>query len=307
MTGKEFAVLFNPSIGSDITKRLEEFEHIEIKVNTSQRIMLVEVLDAVSQGFDVKPLEAALCGALKLNKATVSLNVVEQAEADNDIIIEIDKVSTLLKKRVASANGFMNDATGVLNGNCYTVTVSAAGAAILRSMKADKDIAVIIKELYGIDVNVEIVAGAAVKEMTVEEMQRAEDSKVVKDKPIEKVIKKTFEDLPICTDYAKIIYGEKIQSDRHPVPISDITPESGTVFVWGDVFSLEIRSTKDGRNRIITFNFYDGTASYSAKIFGDNMSTQYLNDKLKDGMTVLIRGTVMYDKYARENTVDVRS
>ena len=307
MTGKDFAALFNPSIGSDVTKRIEEFEHIEIKVNTSQRIMLVEVLDAVSKGFDVSPLEAALCSALKLNKATVSLNVVEQAEEGKNIIIEIDKVSTLLKKRVSSANGFMNDAVGELNGNVYKVTVSSAGAAILRSMKADKDIAAIIKELYGVDVNVEIVAGAAVKEMTVEEMQRAEDSKVVKDKPVEKVIKKTFEDLPICTDYAKIIYGEKIQSDRHPVPIADITPESGTVFVWGDVFSLEIRSTKDGRNRIITFNFYDGTASYSAKIFGDNMSTQYLNEKLKDGMTVLIRGTVMYDKYARENTVDVRS
>ena len=126
MTGKDFAVLFNPSIGSDITKRLEEFEHIEIKVNTSQRIMLVEVLDAVSQGFDVKPLETALCGALKLNSATVSLNIVEHNETGKDIVIEIDKVSTLLKKRVASANGFMNDAKGELHGNSYTVTVSAA-------------------------------------------------------------------------------------------------------------------------------------------------------------------------------------
>ena len=201
MTGKDFALLFNPSIGSDVTKRLENFEHIEIKVNTSQRIMLVEVLDAVSQGFDVTPLETALCAALKLNKATVRLNVVEMTESGKGIDIEIEKVSTLLKKRVASANGFMNDASGELNGNLYTVKVSAAGAAILRSMKVDKDIAAIIKELYGIDVNVEIVAGAAVKEMTVEEMQRAEDSKVVKDKPVEKVIKKTFEDLPICTAY----------------------------------------------------------------------------------------------------------
>lgn len=307
MTGKDFAVLFNPCIGSDVTERLKNFEHIEIKVNTPDRIMLVEVLDAVSQGFDVKPLETALCAALKLNKATVKLNIVEKSGNEESINIEIEKVSTLLKKRVASANGFMNDAVGQFDGNHYIVTVSTAGAAILRSMKADKDIAAIIKELYGIDVTVDIQGRASANEITVEQMQREEDSKVVTEKPVEKVIKKTFEDLPICTDYAKVIYGEKIQAERHPVPIADITPESGTVFVWGDVFSLEIRSTKDSRNRIITFNFYDGTASYSAKIFGDNMSTQYIADKLKDGMTVLIRGTVMYDKYARENTVDVRS
>ncbi len=312
MTGKQFAALLSPVVGLELCKPFSEYNSIDVNVNTVERTMVIDVFDAAFDVPQKAELEKSLCDELQLERAIININLlvisqpaVERLEKQADI--DFGKVSDMLKKRVAPANGFMNDATGELKDNIYTVTLSSAGAAVLKNMKAEKELAAIIDELYGVKLTVELVGRVTSDTITVEEMQRIEDSKVTVEKPVEKVIKKTFEDLPICTEYAKVIYGERIQQDKHPVAIAEITPESGTVLIWGDVFSLEVRSTKDGRNRIITFNFADDTGSYSAKIFGDNMSTQYIAENLKDGMTVLIRGTVMYDKYARENTVDVRS
>ncbi|MBQ3603769.1 MAG: PolC-type DNA polymerase III [Clostridia bacterium] len=310
MTGQQFAALLAPVVGLELCKPFSEYKNIEVNVNTVERVMTVDVFDAPFDIPNKAELASALCRELQLENAFINIKLVvipETKPVTNTAEIDFEKVSSLLKQRVAPAAGFMSDATGELNDNVYTVTLSSAGAAVLKNMKAEKELTAIIKELYGLDIAVQLTGRVESNAITVEEMQRIEDSKVTVEKKIEKVIKKTFEDLPICTEYAKVIYGEKIQTEKHPVAVEDITPESGTVLVWGDVFSLDVRSTKDGRSRIITFNFSDNTGSYSAKIFGDNMSTQYIVDKLSDGMTVLIRGTVMYDKYARENTVDVRS
>lgn len=310
MNGRQLADLLSPIVGQELLIPYLDYDSIDININTVERILTMDVFDAVCDATNKLELQQALCSALQLNMAVININLAQHEflQAESKAEIDFERVAELLKKRVAPASSFMSDAVGVLDGNIYTVTLSAAGAAVLGSMKVNKEFETIIKELYGLNVSVTLEGRASANAITVEEMQRREDSKVSADKPkIEKIIKKTFEDLPICTDYAQVIYGEKIQKEKHPTPISDIAPESGSVLVWGDVFSLEIRSTKDNRNRIITFNFSDNSGSYSAKIFGDNSSTNYLAEKLKDGMTVLIRGTVIYDKYARENTLDVRS
>ncbi len=309
MNGKQLSALLAPVIGEELTRPYSEYDNIDLCINSVERILTMDVFDAIGSVPDTQPLQQALCSALQLNMAVININSAQHEflHQEPKTNIDFERVCGLLVKRVAPASSFTADAVAQLSGNEYTVTLSAAGASLLKSMKAPEEIAAIIKELYGVDVVVNLVGRAQANTISVEEMQRIEDSKVVKDKPVEKVLRQTFEDLPICTDYAKVIYGEKIQKEKHPLPISEISPESGTVLVWGDIFSLEIRSTKDGKNRIITFNFSDETGSYSAKIFGDNTSTNYLAEKLKEGETALIRGTVIYDKYARENTLDVRS
>ncbi len=311
MNGKTLAELFTPLVGAELCREFLEYENIEVNINASDRVLVMDVFDAPYDAPNKSVMERELCTALQLERAIININLltlpkVDPLPTDSHFEIDPEKVNELLKKRIIPANGFLTDSESELDGNKYTLTVSAAGAAVLKSMGAEKELAAIIEELYGIRVNASVLAREEPNAVSIEEMQRIEDEKVTV-KPVEvKVIKPTFEDLPICTDYAKIIYGERIP-DRHPVRIADISQESGTVIVWGDVFSLETRTTKDGRNRIITFNFSDNSGSYSAKIFGTVSDTDYLAENLKNGMTVLIRGVVMYDKYARENTVDVRA
>ncbi|MBQ5823556.1 MAG: PolC-type DNA polymerase III [Clostridia bacterium] len=289
-----------------------EFENIEININSIDRVLVMDIFDAPYELPNKSVIEDEICQALQLERAIINVNLITLPKVDplpTDTHLEInpDKINELLKKRIVPAGGFLGDSESELDGNKYKLIVSAAGAAVLKSMGAEKELVSIINELYGITVSASVVAREESNAVSLEEMQRIEDEKIAA-KPIEvkKVIKPTFEDLPICTEYAKIIYGEKIPP-KHPVRIADISQDSGTVIVWGDVFSFDTRTTKDGRNRIITFNFSDNSGSYSAKIFGPVSETEYLVENLKDGMTVLLRGVVMYDKYARENTIDARA
>ena len=313
MTGRQLAELFTPLVGAELCREYLEYDNIEININSVERVLVMDVFDAPYDAPNKSVMEQELCNALQLERAIININVLTLPRTDplpepDAVQIDIDRINEILKQRIIPAIGFLNDSVSELNGNKYTITVSAAGAAVMKSMGAEKELASIINELYGINVTASVLAREEANAISIEEMQRKEDEKLAAKQPteIKKVIKPTFEGLPICTDYAKIIYGEKIPS-KQPARIIDISQESGTVIVWGDVFSLETRTTKDGRNRIITFNFSDNTGSYSAKIFGPVSETNYLTENLKDGMTVLIRGVVMYDKYARENTIDARA
>ncbi len=311
MTGKQLAELLSPYVGAELCCEYLDYDNIEITISRFERVLVMDVFDAYHGVSDKKTLEAELCKAFDLERAIININLVQTPEfiepAAAKAEIELSEVSEILKQRIIPAAGFMSDAQAVTEGNKYIVLVSAAGAAVLKNMGAEKEIASIINELYSVNMSVRIEARADENALTVEEMQRKEDEKVA-EKPVEikKVIKPTFDGLPICMDYAKIIYGEKIPN-KMPTRIADISQESGTVIVWGDVFGFETRTTKDGRNRIITFNFSDGTGSYSAKVFGAVSETNYIAENLKDGLTVILRGVVMYDKYARENTIDARA
>lgn len=225
--------------------------------------------------------------------------------------VEIDPSAVVseLKRRLPPVNGFMSDAEFELEGNELTVTVSSAGASILAPFGADKEIADIVRSLYGISPKVTIKGRRDPDEPGIEEIQAQADKEAEASSaaPVEKKIEPTFDDLPICTKYASILYGEKMPSGKKPQPISGISGDSGSVLVWGDVFSLEVRETRDGRSNIITFNIYDGTSSFSVKVFSPKENASYLVANLKDGATVLLRGQVVYDKYAKEDTIEARS
>ena len=91
--------------------------------------------------------------------------------------IDIDRINEILKQRIIPAIGFLNDSVSELNGNKYTITVSAAGAAVMKSMGAEKELASIINELYGINVTASVLAREEVNAISIEEMQRKEDEK----------------------------------------------------------------------------------------------------------------------------------
>ena len=124
--------------------------------------------------------------------------------------------------------------------------------------------------------------------------------------PIQKKPKeKTYDDLPISITNAKPLFGSMIKGK--PKPIRDCLPEDGEVVVWGDVFSLETRESKDGRYSIINFNITDYTSSYPIKVFGEKKKCEDLVENLKDGKTVLVRGSINMDTYMHTYLINARA
>ena len=116
---------------------------------------------------------------------------------------------------------------------------------------------------------------------------------------------KTYDDLPISITNAKPLFGTLVKGK--PKPIKECLPEDGEVVVWGDVFSLETRESKDGRYSIINFNITDYTSSYPVKVFGEKKKCEDLVEKLKDGKTVLVRGSINMDTYMHTYLINARA
>ncbi len=118
--------------------------------------------------------------------------------------------------------------------------------------------------------------------------------------------KQEYEDLPITLHNARPLYGNKVR--QKPIPINTITGEDqGNVVVWGDVFGIAVKETKDGKKNIITFNVTDYTDSYTVKIFGEKEECESLVDSLAENMTVLVRGYVTQDTFLKCNLIMARA
>ncbi len=84
-----------------------------------------------------------------------------------------------------------------------------------------------------------------------------------------------------------------------PVPIGSLGLDSGSAVIWGDIFSVDCRDTRDKNHFIMSVSITDYTGSINLKIF-DELSLKPKLGDLKPGMTVLVQGDISYDKYDRD-------
>ncbi len=224
-----------------------------------------------------------------------------------------------LKKKFSAGWQFLDGALYSVEGNNLTITLKRNGKEILKQLGVEDYIKKIIRSRFGVPAVINIVSSSQSSEDEAKallELQKQEAAKIKVAAPVQKKekgaeeikknpLEQTYEDLPISLSNAKTIYGTFV--NKKPVPIEEIGPDSGDVIVWGDVFKLEVKDTKDKKKKIINFNITDYTSSYAVKAFGQNQVCKEMTEKLKDGCTVLIRGPVIYDTFAKTYLIDCKS
>ena len=206
-----------------------------------------------------------------------------------------------------------------LSGDRLTVELAANGKDVLVNLGCDKFIQKTVDRRFERLIKVEFISSVTAQDdiKALEALQKKENERIqtaapmanpvaVSKTPIQKKPKeKTYEDLPISITNAKPLFGSMIKGK--PKPIRDCLPEDGEVVVWGDVFSLETRESKDGRYSIINFNITDYTSSYPIKVFGEKKKCEDLVENLKDGKTVLVRGSINMDTYMHTYLINARA
>ena len=219
---------------------------------------------------------AVLCGALG---GTVQVEI--QPKFDSALLSGkyASELISYLKKKVAVANGFLDDSEWNFTADEITVTLQHGGKSILEGVNCASVLENCILSRFGkmlsvhfdelqIDFEQELQSvqaqidkadeerraaevleqrhGAGVKKQAVP--QKAEND----DKPRERIVK---EGIPYYLDSVKPIYGNIIRRD--PMPIKDIElPEQQDeipVTVWGRIFCFEERTSKKGKHKIINF------------------------------------------------------
>ena len=104
-------------------------------------------------------------------------------------------------------------------------------------------------------------------------------------------------DLPLLEGKENVLYGSAFKPN--PRPIKGLSAMDGRVTVWGDVFKINERTTRDGRRNIIDFSITDYSGSFKVKIFDACSNCRKLIRHLKPGSTVMVRGDIEHDKYLR--------
>ncbi len=104
---------------------------------------------------------------------------------------------------------------------------------------------------------------------------------------------------------ARLIFGKSKGLQSVPIPLNEINPDHINATVWGKIFSLNRRVSKDGKTDIISFNITDKTNSISTKIIAPKTKTKSL-DELKDGLCILVSGEYSFDSFDREYTLRIK-
>ncbi len=222
----------------------------------------------------------------------------------------VKSVVAALKAKNPAANGYLEEADIQIDDeNDKLIFNIKTGAGVLRDSKADSFISDYIFDRFGKRFAVEINGGDEITLDSPEYIEMQEKSappKIAADEPHKpKKAKREYEDLPISLTDAVLLYGKPVKSK--PVRIKDISFEDGNVTVWGNVFKTDIRDTKDGKRKIISFCITDKTSSYKVKIFETNEYCAKLCKELKDGVTLLIRGHVEFDSYMKSFVINANS
>ena len=316
---KQFGDFFSSYIKvSDLPETVRGGEILSLSIDSGSRILTAQVRfsDLVERSllYHVESLLSS-CGSLRLMRACVNPLFPETC-------FSLDYYPSLvmeLKRRDACINGTLKDSTPRLDENSgLVITLSHGGLEVLLARHADRELSRLIQEEFGLHLPVRFDGVTKIQEtdkayiekkQTLDEKKRREavaefvDSGTIDKKkkgPASHVVSVRKGDTlfpSVVPGSARELYG-RIPRDK-PIPISKITPDIGSATVWGEIFSVEQRDTRDRQRRIYSVNITDYTGSITMKII-ETVDRCKTLDTLSRGMSVLARGDVEYDKYDHE-------
>ncbi len=204
----------------------------------------------------------------------------------------------VVKKSVPQTNGFLDEVETTFVDDVFTINFLKRGRDICENAGADKFLEEYILQHFDKQITVKLIGKDSDAEDFIKK-QKEIDRANQPVKPPE--VNPNFEDVPLDFNSVKSIYGAFKYAK--PKPMCDVSYDDGEVLVWGDVFKYEIRETKDGKRSIIDFNITDNTGSFACKFFDVKEQLEYLDQKIKDGVTVIVRGPLGYDDYKKDYVI----
>lgn len=311
-----FLSLFGEYIDQGVAAYFDSATVESIEASLAERsVSMLVSFPAPIDSAVIKKARAELIRVMNLHRLDLGMHFPPET-------FDINYMASFVKEiyeHFPASRTILEGATYNLNGDKLTVELAANGKDVLINLGCDKFIRQTIDRRFERLIAVEFVSNVSAQDdiKVLEELQKKENQKIavaspmanpvaVSKTPVQKKPKeRTYDDLPISITNAKPLFGTLVKGK--PKPIKECLPEDGEVVVWGDVFSLETRESKDGRYSIINFNITDYTSSYPVKVFGEKKKCEDLVENLKDGKTVLVRGAINMDTYMHTYLITARA
>ncbi|QEY34107.1 PolC-type DNA polymerase III [Caproiciproducens galactitolivorans] len=287
-----------------------------LQIDTNKRIITADVAfpSLVERRvlYDVEKRMVA-CKALKLAKVRIFPSFPSECFCVDyypSLVLE-------LKRREASVNGILTDSTARLENGKLIVSLTHGGGDLLLARRVDRLLAKLIQQEFGIGLTVEFdgLLSLDSQHPVYIEKKRKQQEKIQREAIVEQM--ETYESnlnrvnppktiqvrsgetlLPtIIPESARDLYGRSVKAK--PIPINRISPDIGTVTIWGEIFQKDEKITRDGQRKIITINITDYTGSMTLKIIEMVPQCKPI-DTLENGMSIIAHGEIEYDKYDHE-------
>ena len=259
---------------------------------------------------EYKLIASRIAGAFPMVKANTK---VSYPALRDRVIQDLTVVSGLLKELVRhespASMPFIdwNLRDWKLSDDRLTVCVSSAeGQAFLKARGTDRLLERLMDELFSIHCAVEVrITGddeRRIREISEARAREAETLAMDAAKAVQSGPKK-----PVSQD---AIYGRAIHDPV--IPMNEITEDVGRCTVRGECSGLDMRDTKNGKGKIVTFLMSDRLGSVNCKLFlggrraSDDSAksiqaqADVLSAALKDGKWITARGSYRYDDFKRE-------
>ena len=331
---KTFSDCFRQLIDtSELSAALQESNITNIRINSEERSMSVYAeCSGLIDRQELFTAEKKICGSeLRLMQCRiypVYSPELFSIEYYPELILE-------LKRRCASLNGTLNDSKARLESGRLIIELQHGGKELLLQQGFDKKLSALIKEEFSLSCTIEfdgvlnidsdsqayiehqkINEEKALREVKIAEMEQYESmmetaaSRKAKPAPkhnkesaipAETEIREGSSLMPtIIPESAVAIYGGSVKGELFP--LRNISPESGRIVFWGEIFAMEVRDTRDNKKKIISISITDFTGSVTIKIIDNNEKCKGILE-LKKGMAILVKGDAQLDKYEHDITV----
>ena len=281
---------------------------VSISKNTG-RMRVKFACDEILDDAQFARVERLMAAAFPAVQVKVQLEYPSLREkVAEDISVASGLMKSLVKHESPGCMHFIDwDGKGwSLENGVLTVCVSTEeGAAFLKSRKVDRILADKLYDLFGIRATARI-------EITGDEEKRIQRIAEDRQKAEALLAQAVATDAPEARKKAvssEALLGRTITDA--PTPMNRVTEDIGRLTAVGEVSAFEMRDTKTGTTKIVTFSMTDYLGSVNCKLFlggkssretpgGIQAQAEALAAALKDGNWVKARGSYRYDDFKHE-------
>jgi len=317
-----FADLFGAYIKGGVPETLASAQVLYLDMDHKNEALTITVRpDGLLSRQPLRGVQEELRTALSLSKVHIA---VKYPPNFFDVSY-FPEIVAALKQTVAMVNGYFDDAVCAFDsaGNVLTVELRHGGGELLLQGGVDRALADFVAEEFSFRPAVRfsgvLEADAARVEETLADsyisppdygepppeqtpLPPPEEDFISSPAPKkrEKTSRVNLSRLPFSCEDGESVIGKRIS--ENPIPLSDVTGESGRVVVCGEVFQRDVRYSRDNAKLILSVSITDYQGSNVLKIIDDaKKEKQY--EKLAVGEVLLVRGDASYDKYDREVSI----
>ncbi len=229
-----------------------------------------------------------------------------------------------VKEQDATLNGTFHQAEALWKEGVLTVELCHGGLELLEARQTAQRIQELVRAWFSVDCSVRFAGkrsvqggGGSLLERihTQEEKQRREQA-IQEMEAYEEALQEQASRRKVSVRDEGALLPSIVPETARPVlgtvpkgrvtPLREAAVDLGAIIVWGEIFSAESKETRDKSKKIYSIDITDYTSSITLKVIQDADKCKEL-DKLKKGRSLLVRGSLEYDKYDRENVLRPRA